>query len=123
MRTPEEMEKYLDKDQLKLYRLIWSRFVASQMTPAISGYNESDATAEWRHIHRLTDPKSNLKDSCKCMLRDEMTAKKTKRIFLPELNEGDVVQSISIEPKQHFTQPPARFSEATLIKTLEEKMV
>ena len=49
--------------------------------------------------------------------------KEDKENILPELNEGDVVQSISIEPKQHFTQPPARFSEATLIKTLEENGV
>ena len=49
--------------------------------------------------------------------------KEDKENILPELNEGDVVQSISIESKQHFTQPPARFSEATLIKTLEENGV
>ena len=54
------------------------------------------------------------------MWKVETTAKKRKKIFFPELEEGDVVQSVDIEPKQHFTQPPARFSEATLIRALKK---
>ena len=122
MRTPEEMEKYLDKDQLKLYRLIWSRFVASQMTPAI--LDTMKVTLQQNGVIFIANgSKIKFKGFMQVYVERREVGKEDKEIILPELNEGDVVQSISIEPKQHFTQPPARFSEATLIKTLEENGV
>ena len=122
MRTPEEMEKYLDKDQLKLYRLIWSRFVASQMTPAI--LDTMKVTLQQNGVIFIANgSKIKFKGFMQVFVEGRDDGKEDKENILPELNEGDVVQSISIEPKQHFTQPPARFSEATLIKTLEENGV
>lgn len=122
MRTPEEMEKYLDKDQLKLYRLIWSRFVASQMTPAI--LDTMKVTLQQNGVIFIANgSKIKFKGFMQVYVEGRDDGKEDKENTLPELNEGDVVQSISIEPKQHFTQPPARFSEATLIKTLEENGV
>lgn len=121
-RTPEEMEKYLDKDQLKLYRLIWSRFVASQMTPAI--LDTMKVTLQQNGVIFIANgSKIKFKGFMQVYVEGRDDGKEDKENILPELNEGDVVQSISIEPKQHFTQPPARFSEATLIKTLEENGV
>ncbi|MDT2708306.1 type I DNA topoisomerase [Enterococcus gallinarum] len=122
MRTPEEMEKYLDKDQLKLYRLIWSRFVASQMTPAI--LDTMKVTLQQNGVIFIANgSKIKFKGFMQVYVEGRDDGKEDKENILPELNEGDVVQSISIESKQHFTQPPARFSEATLIKTLEENGV
>ncbi|MBF0796050.1 type I DNA topoisomerase [Enterococcus faecalis] len=122
MRTPEEMEKYLDKDQLKLYRLIWSRFVASQMTPAI--LDTMKVTLQQNGVIFIANgSKIKFKGFMQVYVEGRDDGKEDKENILPELNEGDVVQLISIEPKQHFTQPPARFSEATLIKTLEENGV
>lgn len=122
MRTPEEMKKYLDKDQLKLYRLIWSRFVASQMTPAI--LDTMKVTLQQNGVIFIANgSKIKFKGFMQVYVEGRDDGKEDKENILPELNEGDVVQSISIEPKQHFTQPPARFSEATLIKTLEENGV
>lgn len=122
MRTPEEMEKYLDKDQLKLYRLIWSRFVASQMTPAI--LDTMKVTLQQNGVIFIANgSKIKFKGFMQVYVEGRDDGKEDKENILPELNEGDIVQSISIEPKQHFTQPPARFSEATLIKTLEENGV
>ncbi|WP_291293672.1 type I DNA topoisomerase [Enterococcus sp.] len=122
MRTPEEMEKYLDKDQLKLYRLIWARFVASQMTPAI--LDTMKVTLQQNGVMFIANgSKIKFKGFMQVYVEGRDDGKEDKENILPELNEGDVVQSVSIEPKQHFTQPPARYSEATLIKTLEENGV
>ncbi|GCF92815.1 DNA topoisomerase 1 [Enterococcus florum] len=121
-RTPDEMKKYLDKDQLKLYTLIWSRFVASQMTPAI--LDTMKVTLNQNGVIFIANgSKVKFKGFMQVYVEGRDDGKEDKENILPELVEGDVVQSISIEPKQHFTQPPARFSEATLIKTLEENGV
>lgn len=122
MRTPEAMEKFLDKDQLKLYRLIWSRFVASQMTPAI--LDTMKVTLDQNGVIFIANgSKIKFKGFMQVYVEGRDDGKEDKENILPELVEGDVVQSVSIEPKQHFTQPPARYSEATLIKTLEENGV
>lgn len=111
--TPEAIAKYLDKDQLKLYRLIWNRFVASQMTPAV--FDTVKVNLSQNGV-MFTSNGSQVKfDGYMAVYND---ADKNK--MLPEMAEGDVVKKDNIKPEQHFTQPPARFSEATLIKTLEE---
>ena len=113
LNTPEAIAKYLDKDQLKLYRLIWNRFVASQMTPAV--FDTVKVNLSQNGV-MFTSNGSQVKfDGYMAVYND---ADKNK--MLPEMAEGDVVKKDNIKPEQHFTQPPARFSEATLIKTLEE---
>ncbi|BCA86048.1 DNA topoisomerase 1 [Enterococcus saigonensis] len=121
-RTPEEMKKYLDKDQLKLYTLIWSRFVASQMTPAILDTMKV-TLAQNGVIFIANGSKIKFKGFMQVYVEGTDDGKEEKENILPELVVGDIVKAINIEPKQHFTQPPARFSEATLIRTLEEKGV
>ncbi|EOH88618.1 type I DNA topoisomerase [Enterococcus pallens] len=121
-RTPDEMKQYLDKDQLKLYTLIWSRFVASQMTAAV--LDTMKVTLEQNGVIFIANgSKIKFKGFMQVYVEGRDDGKEDKENILPELVEGDVVQSVNIEPKQHFTQPPARFSEATLIKTLEENGV
>ena len=122
LRTPDEMKKYLDKDQLKLYTLIWSRFVASQMTPAI--LDTMKVTLQQNGVtFNANGSKVKFKGFMQVYVEGRDDGKEDKENILPELVEGDVVKSVDIEPKQHFTQPPARFSEATLIRTLEENGV
>ncbi|EEI58381.1 type I DNA topoisomerase, partial [Enterococcus faecalis] len=122
LRTPDEMKKYLDKDQLKLYTLIWSRFVASQMTPAI--LDTMKVTLQQNGVTFIANgSKVKFKGFMQVYVEGRDDGKEDKENILPELVEGDVVKSVDIEPKQHFTQPPARFSEATLIRTLEENGV
>ncbi|MBV7390053.1 type I DNA topoisomerase [Enterococcus alishanensis] len=121
-RTPEVMKQYLDKDQLKLYTLIWSRFVASQMTPAV--FDTVRATLEQNGVTFVANgSRVKFKGYMIVYIEGRDDGKEDKDNILPDLAEGDKVQSIDIEPKQHFTQPPARYSEATLIKTLEENGV
>lgn len=113
LNTPESIAKYLDKDQLKLYRLIWNRFVASQMTPAVF---DTVKVGLSQNGVMFTANGSQIKfEGYMAVYHD---ADKTK--MLPEMVAGDVVKKDNIKPEQHFTQPPARYSEATLIKTLEE---
>ncbi|MGO3602534.1 MAG: type I DNA topoisomerase [Enterococcus malodoratus] len=121
-RTPDEMKQYLDKDQLKLYTLIWSRFVASQMTAAI--LDTMKVTLEQNGVIFIANgSKIKFKGFMQVYIEGRDDGKEDKENVLPDIEKGDIVQSVDIEPKQHFTQPPARFSEATLIKTLEENGV
>ncbi|MEK0174460.1 type I DNA topoisomerase [Tetragenococcus halophilus] len=122
MRSPEEIGKYLDKDQLKLYRLIWSRLIASQMKPAI--LDTVKATLDQNGVIFVANgSKVKFKGFMEVYVEGRDDGKKDKENVLPELASGDIVQSEDITPNQHFTQPPARFSEATLIRTLEENGV
>lgn len=122
LRTPDEMKKFLDKDQLKLYTLIWSRFVASQMTPAI--LDTMKVTIDQNGVRFIANgSKVKFKGFMQVYVEGRDDGKEDKENILPELEIGEIVESVDIEPKQHFTQPPARFSEATLIRTLEENGV
>ncbi|TVP91514.1 type I DNA topoisomerase [Alkalibacterium sp.] len=117
-RKPEDIKQYLSKDQYKLYHLIWSRFIASQMKPAI--YDTVRVDIEQNDVLFRANG-SQIKFKGYQMVYAE--SKKEKDNMLPDLEEGDVVSLDSLEPNQHFTQPPARYSEATLIKSLEENGV
>ncbi|MGX7023876.1 type I DNA topoisomerase [Vagococcus hydrophili] len=122
LRTPESVKEFLDKDQFKLYSLIWARTVASQMAPAILDTMRVDI--EQNGIKFVANgSKIKFAGFTKVYIEGKDDGKEDKENILPELAEGDAVKSADIEPKQHFTQPPARFSEATLIKTLEENGV
>ncbi|MCC5889279.1 MAG: type I DNA topoisomerase [Alkalibacterium sp.] len=117
-RKPEDIKQYLSKDQYKLYHLIWSRFIASQMKPAI--YDTVRVDIEQNDVLFRANG-SQIKFKGYQMVYAE--SKKEKDNMLPDLEEGDAVSLDSLEPNQHFTQPPARYSEATLIKSLEENGV
>lgn len=117
LRKPEDIEQYLSKDQFKLYQLIWSRFVASQMTPAVFDTMRVDLT-NGDIIFRANGSKEKFPG-----YRKVYVDSKKKDNMLPDLEVGDKVFSKDIIPNQHFTQPPARYSEATLIRALEENGV
>lgn len=113
-RTPAKMKPYLTNDQYKLYSLIWSRFVASQMTPEV--IDTMNVNLQQNNVDfRASGSKVKFAGFTKVYKRG-----KEKDNLLPELKEGDNAQMISDDPAQHFTQPPARYTEAALIKTLEE---
>jgi DNA topoisomerase-1 len=120
--TPEKLESYLSKDQTALYRLIWQRFVASQMVQALINQISVSIHAG---AYVFTASGSSVKFpgfmklymSVEDKIQSESDAKKP---MLPELTEGMVLKLNQLEPKQHFTMPPPRFSEASLVKELEE---
>ena len=116
-RTPAEMKQYLTADQYKLYSLIWSRFVASQMTPQIVDTMSVSLSQNGVDFH-ANGSKVKFDGFTKVYKRGQ-----EKDNVLPDLNQGDQVNLISDDPAQHFTQPPARYTEAALIKTLEENGV
>lgn len=117
LRTPESIKDKLSPDQLKLYRLIWSRFVASQMTPEVLDTMAVTLTQNGV-IFRANGSKTKFQGFTKAY-----PAAKEKDNALPALSVGDQVQLANINPEQHFTLPPARYTEAALIKALEENGV
>lgn len=114
--TPESIAKYLGKDQLKLYTLIWNRFVASQMTAAV--FDTVKVTLSQNGVIFIANGSQVKFDGYMAVYNDS-----DKNKMLPDMAEGDSVKKVLASPEQHFTQPPARYSEATLIKTLEENGV
>jgi DNA topoisomerase I len=122
-RTPESIKKHLSPDEFKLYKLIWQRFVASQMRPALfdqtiieilaDGYlfKASGSIQKFDGFLSVYAEGKDEKDE-----EDEELEHK-----LPQLTPGEILQLNALKPEQHFTQPPARFSEATLVKSLEEQ--
>lgn len=122
MRTPEEMKPFLDEDQYKLYNLIWKRTVASQMIYAtIDGVAVDFACGEG-NLFRANGSTVTFPGFMKAYIEDVDDKKNTDDDdkMLPELKEGDQVPLQDIKLTQHFTEPPPRFSEASLVKTLEE---
>ncbi|MCI2172270.1 type I DNA topoisomerase [Schleiferilactobacillus perolens] len=119
MRTPKSLESVLSRDQMRLYSLIWSRFVASQMTPAVYDTITADMVQNGVQF-RATGSRTKFAGFTKLYVQ---TGDETKDKLLPELNEGDEVLLKKTDPAQHFTQPPARFTEASLVKALEENGV
>ena len=119
MRTPDELKAVLSRDQLRLYRLIWERFIASQMAPAVLDTVTVDLQNEGVQF-RANGSHVKFPGFMKLYIEgtDDQTEETTK--LLPEMIVGDKVKTLNIEPKQHFTQPPPRYSEARLVKTLEE---
>src|SRR5437870_3948159 len=127
MRTPEEVRKYLEDDLFKLYQLIWQRFVASQMLPALFDQTTIDIAAG-DYTFRATG--SVLKFDgylavYQAAKEDEETEKGDEADAegrnLPRVAEGETLRLEKIRPEQHFTEPPPHYTEATLVKELEEK--
>ena len=119
--TPQEMEKFLSRDQLRLYTLIWQRFTACQMTPAVYDTLSVSIAAGKKYLCRASG--SHLRFAGFTAVYAGVEEKKEKDVVLPELSEQDVLQLQKTLPQQHFTEPPPRYNEASLVKTLEEKEI
>ena len=117
LRDPLTMKKYLSRDQLRLYRLIWERFVSSQMNPALLEQVRVDVKGG-DYIFKASG--STIKfPGFLALLKDDGPVKPEE--ILPPLKEGNGLALLALDPNQHFTQPPARYSEASLVKTMESK--
>ena len=113
-RTPESVKSSLTKDQFKLYNLIWRRFIASQMQDSVFDILNVECKID-DYILKATGSKMKFDGYTKVY---NFTEREDK--ILPPINEGDTLKVKEILPLQHFTQPPARYNEASLVKTLEE---
>ena len=121
-RTPDSLAQYLKPEELKLYRLIWQRFVASQMMPALFDQTTIDIQAG-RLVFRATGSVQKFDGFLKIYQegRDEKGEDEEDERTLPLVVKGESLALNKIDPEQHFTEPPPRFTEATLVKALEEK--
>ena len=124
-RTPDNLRNYLSADELKLYTLIWKRFVASQMTAAIFDQTTIDIKAG-RFMFRATGSVQKFDGFLKIYQegRDEKPADAEdddEEKNLPQVQRGENLKLNKITPEQHFTEPPPRYTEATLVKALEEQ--
>jgi len=124
--SPDDVAKYLAEDELKLYRLIWNRFVASQMTPAVFDQTTIDISARGKdssdYLFRATGSVLKFGGFLKIYEEgkdqsDEEDEEMKHR--LPAVNEGEHLKLRGLLPEQHFTEPPPRYNEATLVKKLE----
>ena len=117
---PEKIKDSLTKDQYKLYKLIYNRFMASQMTAAI--YNTISATIDANgYTFKANGQTIKFKGFMTIYVEGTDSEEKEEEGMLPELKENQVVDLKKINPKQSFTEPPARYTEASLVKALEEK--
>jgi DNA topoisomerase-1 len=151
--TPESIRKYLSDEQFRLYRLIWQRFVSSQMTPAVFDQTTVDIVAQAKlaydfrvtgsvlkfegHLKFEEEEKKTRQAAKDKAAKEEASAKQAAdqadaaqreadgedeaESRLPELNNGETLRLEKLDPQQKFTQPPPRYNEASLVKTLEEK--
>src|SRR5436190_11457825 len=121
-RTQDALAKYLKLEELKLYRLIWQRFVASQMMPALFDQTTIDIQAG-RFVFRATGSVLKFDGFLKVYQegRDEKPADDEDERTLPLVAKGETLALNRVDPEQHFTEPPPRYTEATLVKALEEK--
>lgn len=125
-RTPQSLKSYLSPEQYRLYDLIWKRFVASQMNPAILDVTTIDISAE-KYLFRATGSILKFDGFMRLYLegRDDSNTESNRDdetdAILPVLEIGEQLDLRKLTPKQHHTQPPPRYTEATLVKALEEK--
>ena len=126
-RTPEDVRKFLDDDLFKLYQLIWQRFVASQMLPAVFDQTTIDISAG-DYTFRATGSVQKFDGFLRVYQmpvanadrEDDEKGDEGEGNALPRVSEGQVLKLDAIRPEQHFTEPPPRYTEATLVKELEE---
>jgi len=124
LREPDAIKQYLENDQYKLYKLIWNRFVASQMNPAIIDQTSVDIKAgdyTFRATGSIVKFPGFMAVYMEEKAEDAAPDEDNGEAVLPPLTEGEQLTLVKLDPKQHFTQPPPRFSEALLVKILEEK--
>ncbi|MCR2820731.1 type I DNA topoisomerase [Lederbergia panacisoli] len=119
LRDPNSVKAYLSRDQHRLYKLIWDRFVASQMAPAVM--DTMAVTLKNGEVYfRANGSKIKFQGFMKVYVEGSDDQQEEKENMLPDLAVGDIVKAEKLDPKQHFTQPPPRYTEARLVKTLEE---
>jgi DNA topoisomerase-1 len=121
-RDPDSVAKFLKPDQARLYRLIWQRFVASQMAPAVFDVTTADIAAG-RCTFRATGSVRKFDGFMRVYTEGKDTFEKTdeERDPLPPLSADQMLDLLNLDSKQHFTEPPPRYTEATLVKVLDEK--
>ncbi len=120
---PEKVKAFLERDAYRLYELIWRRFVASQMKPAIFDQTSFDVHAG-KYILRATGQVMRFPGFISVYLEsidDKKEKGEDENNLLPDLSEGELLALLNIDANQHFTQPPPRFTEASLVKELEER--
>lgn len=118
LRLPSEVEPYLNRDQQRLYTLIWQRFAACQMTAAV--YDTVSAQIE-AGDYQLRAHGSKIKfKGYTVVYAGAESSKKEKDTILPELSAGDMLSLTTLDPEQHFTEPPPRYNDASLVKALED---
>jgi DNA topoisomerase I len=126
-REPEALRAHLSPEQFRLYELIWKRFVASQMASAVFDVTtvDVDAQAAQKPLYRFRARGQRLKFAGFLSLyragQDDEESTDDEQQPLPELTEGELLNLLRLVPEQHFTQPPPRYTEATLVKALEER--
>lgn len=118
-RSPESIKEFLSRDQYRLYKLIWERFLASQMTAAVFDTVSVEISAG---EYGLRASSSQLKFAGYRKVYNDSEEEESKN-YIPELKKGDLLELRELKPEQHFTQPPPRFGEASLVKLLEEKNI
>ncbi|WP_341282465.1 type I DNA topoisomerase [Paenibacillus sp. FSL H8-0537] len=119
MRDPDTMKPFLSRDQFRLYKLVWERFVSSQMSSAVLDTMTVDMLSGEVKF-RANGSKVKFAGFMKVYVEGNDDGAEEEHKFLPPIEPGDMIPAEAIEPKQHFTQPPPRFTEARLVKTLEE---
>jgi DNA topoisomerase-1 len=120
MRRPETLKSYLKRDQYRLYKLIWERFLASQFASAIMEIMSLDLKVH-DYLFKATGSRIVFPGYTKIYVESKDNQEQEAEEVFPQLQEKEIVELEKLLPKQHFTQPPPRYTEATLIKTLEEK--
>ncbi len=126
MRHPEKVKDYLNRDQFRLYQLIWQRFVASQMSPAIYDTLSVEVTGKTAHHEYLFRASGSSVRFAGYLVvyeeaKEEDKVEEEEETRIPaDLSEGQAQKLVRLIPEQHFTQPPPRYTEATLVRTLEE---
>lgn len=128
LRTPEKIKGFLDEDEFKLYELIWRKFVASQMVPAIDEQTSVTVRSGDNYFFRASGRRNLFPGfgivfevPAKSEKEDESSEEEEESQELPPLVEGEALRLHEILTSQHFTKPPARFNDASLVRTLEEK--
>ena len=125
-RDPDSIARLLSRDQLRLYDLIWKRTLASQMADALLDSTSVDIDASTTsgnaYVFRATGSVLKFPGFRRLYLEDvDDSSDEGDQALLPEMKEDDVLKCLGLDPKQHFTQPPPRYTEASIVKTLEEQ--
>lgn len=118
-RVPDSMKPFLTSDQHRLYQLVWERFLASQMSSAVLETTTVDIKAGEYGL-RSTGSIIKFPGFMKMYIEGRDDETREEEGLLPRVSEGELLKPLKFNPKQHFTQPPPRYTEATLVKTLEE---
>jgi DNA topoisomerase-1 len=118
--TPESLKDSLTNEQFKLYKLIWERFIASQMSSALYDTISVDISVS-EYIFKANGSKVKFPGFMSVYTEGKDEETENNETNIPALNEGEELEVKKMDPKQHFTQPPQRYTEATLVKILEEK--